>query len=975
MPGVSSADSVVGYCRRQGWPSSLARGLLGRGLRRWTALQIAAWAAGLDTSRADALVAGPTSAGKSLVAEIAALHHLFRGEQVLWLAPTRALAEATADQLTHLLHPLGMRVALATGDHPDADRAIDAGEYELLVAVYEKALGRFARGPGALSSIKLVVADELGMLRDPQRGGRLDLLLTLLARAPHAPRRIGLCAPGAEARALAGWWGGSLVESHTRPRPLHEGILDAAAGIFHWRDRQSAEDSTVVGREPLASPAEWRRRLASTRDAFDDTPAIASAAADAALVATLAASAALAARGEPTLLFAPSRSAARAWAVALARLAVVTPSPASSPPVRAARDLLRREPCADHTLLAGLIPAGVAVHHGDLSPCARRLVERSFASGAVRLLVATATLAHGLNLTALNVVQWPRVFRDDARGRLCETPLERWRWREQGGRAARLGHGGSPGRTLLVAADEQQRARFWRRYIAGGPGPLRGGLLADPSGESVRLASVVGLAAAAAADRARVRRLLDASFSMHVCGSDASLSLDAELDRALDLARRTGQFESDDSIAFGNASDFTGRTLTLSPFGRLCASRGLEPAVVARLLPWLAADSDPALAAGDDPVAALPAIWALAFAAPPGYWPAARAARAAAILRSAREWFDRRDESPPAPLRPYLDSAAPASVAVTDAFEAGWRLATWIGPASTPEVESETGWSAGMLQRAGEGLVWMAHALADAGVARGWPPERAAAWRRLGIRLATGAPPTALALAALGLRELGRETLRRLAAEGIDTPQAVMQLPIPALAQLTQNRRLAEQLISEVKKRNAECRMQQPDRQGGLGNAECGMRNAEVKTNAAIIPPDVRSSKSKIDCSESPASPHSAFRVPHLRNSGFLAIDLQSPGVVRIDRDELRLPPLGWDLLARLAETPGRVVTRDALCLRLWPDADDAPQPQQLDAHRRRLLALLAPTLDGLPDPLIQVVRGIGFRLNLPAERVRLQRG
>ncbi len=50
--------------------------------------------------------------------------------------------------------------------------------------------------------------------------------------------------------------------------------------------------------------------------------------------------------------------------------------------------------------------------------------------------------------------------------------------------------------------------------------------------------------------------------------------------------------------------------------------------------------------------------------------------------------------------------------------------------------------------------------------------------------------------------------------------------------------------------------------------------------------------------------PHSEFRIPH-SSCPVLEIDLQSPGVVRAAGRELNLPPLGWDLLAMLAETPG----------------------------------------------------------------------
>jgi replicative superfamily II helicase len=85
-----AGDSIIAYCRRRGWPSALASAWRRRGMLRWTALQSIALAAGADCAESgDWLVSAPTSAGKSLVAEVAILDCLFRGEQAVWLVPTR----------------------------------------------------------------------------------------------------------------------------------------------------------------------------------------------------------------------------------------------------------------------------------------------------------------------------------------------------------------------------------------------------------------------------------------------------------------------------------------------------------------------------------------------------------------------------------------------------------------------------------------------------------------------------------------------------------------------------------------------------------------------------------------------------------------------------------------------------------------------------------------------------------------------
>jgi replicative superfamily II helicase len=1085
-------------------------------------LQRAAWRAGLDAADRDALVAAPTSAGKSLVAEVVAVGRLLRGERVLWLAPTRALAESLAARIGQTLEPLGLRVEAAIGGRAGPDRlAATEAQADLIVAVYEKAWQWLGRRRAGWGRVGLVVADELGMLRDERRGGRLDALLTLLADAPCPPRRLGLCAPGAEAAALHAWWGGLLVESPLRPRPLREGVLDAENGVFRWRDRQAAwgrggelrarrprsQDSQTVpdadaddvpdaeGREPLAPPDAWRARLARAAQTLDwDADAQRPDGAETArALASLACVALLAGRGEPTLLFAPTRSAARAWAGALAKLLAADAAqgasqnaPSGAPPGASqnassgapppdvppspvalqAAALARREPCADHAQLAELLAAGVACHHADLSGPARALAEEAFATGQARAMVATATLAHGLNLLAVNVVQWPWIIREEAGGQPRPAPLERWRWREQGGRAARLGLGVGAGRSLLVAVGASDARRLARRYLAGEPGAPMGPWAADGL-ESLVLGGLAGRAAGRAEGDllALARSSYAASAAAGQSGSSGDMTtgrLSENLAAALEACREAGLVVTTATAAPPKASPQSPRRWRLTLSGRLCVEHGLEVASWRALAPWLAveAQSDPALAAGgDDPEDTLPAIWALALAAPPGYWPAAGPGRGALARRRAAEWLASRAVPIPPPLEPLLLGREPVEPAALAALAAGWPLARWIGPEPTPEIERATGWSAGMLQRAGQGLAWLAHALASAGLAHGWPRERAWGWRRLGTRLAAGAGPDGIALAEMGADGLGRHALRRLLAEGIDAPAALVEADPAWLAGLLQDeaaaRRLRAAAIVAVRRERSRRAWPveqptalrrahlesvgkewlKPSREAALKRASDSIRldHPPAETGGKEKPAEARLKKSHDPscevvgaCEElnfsaakrrrvvavgdrrkptengkTPTEPrsgegkregsrtvHQASKpeaMPKPRSAAapaspggpLLELDLQSPGLARLAGREMQLSPLTWDLLAVLAASPGRVLTRELLCLRLWPDEDAAPQPQQLDAHRRRLERRITEQLGGArrDEPLIQIVRGIGLRLNLAAGQVALRRG
>ena len=54
--------------------------------------------------------------------------------------------------------------------------------------------------------------------------------------------------------------------------------------------------------------------------------------------------------------------------------------------------------------LRDLLLKGVAVHHGDLLPIAKEVVEILFADGLVKVLFATETFAMGVNMPAKTVV-------------------------------------------------------------------------------------------------------------------------------------------------------------------------------------------------------------------------------------------------------------------------------------------------------------------------------------------------------------------------------------------------------------------------------------------------------------------------------------------------------------------------------------------------------------------------------------------
>ncbi|HRR98950.1 MAG TPA: DEAD/DEAH box helicase, partial [Candidatus Sumerlaeia bacterium] len=395
------------------------------------------------------IVFAPTSSGKTFIAELAALKHLEANRKVIYLVPTKALAEEKYRRFRRLYAPLGYRVLVATRERPDADAPAMEGRFDLLIAVYEKMKSFLVQRPEMLSRAGLAVADEVQMLGEPERGGVADLLLTKVTRSPYKPQFIGLSAVLGDALRLAQWLGCDLLKESRRPVELREGVFDAEDGEFYYKEFNSGVES----RETLCPGAD-------NRGAFEDEESYAAAALG--LAVYLAAE-----RGEQVLIFVPTRAMSRNWAQKAAAMTALEPAEG------ALEELGKYEETRERGLLASCFQKGTAFHNSDLTWGMRKLIEEQYNSGGIRLLVSTSTLGEGVNLTGRNVIHVPEmVAQDEWTGRLNFVPLSHARFRNQGGRAGRFGRVSDFGRSILVAAGREQAERLMREYIHGELEPL-----------------------------------------------------------------------------------------------------------------------------------------------------------------------------------------------------------------------------------------------------------------------------------------------------------------------------------------------------------------------------------------------------------------------------------------------------------------------------------------------------------------------
>lgn len=688
------------------------------------------------------LVQAPTSAGKTFIGEMAASRCALSGRRVLYLAPTRALAEEKYARFQQLYGCLGLRVLISTRDRREGDQRFTRGDFDLAVAVPEKVRALWARSSGTFRGLGLVVVDELQLLADPQRGACLEVLLSEFRQTPDL-QIIGLSACLGTSPKLADYLRAGWLESRERPVELRKGVL--LGDDFTYREHNSGR----VGRECLPDAAPLPGEPA------EET------------IARLAAS--FAARDEPTLVFVRDRATAMrlAWLVARQRGAEGEPGECA---------LRALEPTAVRDQLCRLMPSGVAFHSGELQFADRQAVEEAFRQGAVQVLCATPTLALGVNLPARNVIIDPHTWDTGTTGQGATlAPISAAEYENRAGRAGRLGLGGE-GRAILFAETELARTALEARYLAGAFAPPEAPLLnLEP------LNAVLALAALSAPLRqGDLATAYSRTFSAYARGDTA---LPAELAAAAHSCLERRLLRRLDGHG----------PLVTTALGKVAAAAGVSFSTFT----WLLQQAEQAGRPPTDLEALLVVLLTAEAQAesPPGL-PVSRATDYAAGLRQLAE-----DEAAAGSLletlltcperdRPSRQRAARDALTL-------WQ---WLGPEQTHTLEQRFRASAARLEGLGEAAGWLLETLADLGAEVGWPLEDCTRLQRLAERLALGLAEDALALGRLGLPGLGRDHLRRLAKAGYTSRAALREAEPEALGAIV-GEKLARQVREALRPR------------------------------------------------------------------------------------------------------------------------------------------------------------------------------
>jgi helicase len=389
------------------------------------------------------VLASPTASGKTLVAELCMLQHVLehRGKAI-YLAPLRALASEKFKEFQRysaIKKPNGdhVRAGISTGDYDSADPWL--GRYDVILCTNEKADSLLRHKAPWMSELTLVVADEVHLLTEQERGPTLEVVLTRLTEINPNIQVLALSATVRNAEEVGAWLKAGSVTTDWRPVPLKE-------GIYH--------DNQVQFRDGAS-----RQILSGTK-----TPSL-----DIALDVL--------STGGQALIFTETRRSA----VEMGRKAsVAVRSRLSKPEERALGTIAERilstgEKTRLSEALAMQVAAGAGFHHAGLAGTHRGIVEDAFRDGRIKVLAATPTLAAGVNLPARAVVISSYERYEAGYGRYPISVLE---YKQFCGRAGRPKYD-KFGEALLIARNPDEAEWLMENYVLAQPEKLWSKLAAE----------------------------------------------------------------------------------------------------------------------------------------------------------------------------------------------------------------------------------------------------------------------------------------------------------------------------------------------------------------------------------------------------------------------------------------------------------------------------------------------------------------
>lgn len=376
--------------------------------------------------RKNILAAIPTASGKTLLAELSMIKGFESGKKSLYIVPLRALASEKFRRFS-MFEKYGISVGISTGDFENSDEHL--GVHDWIVATSEKVDSLFRNETTWLSQISVVVIDEIHLLDSADRGPTLEIVITKLRKLNPDIHIVALSATVGNAKEVAAWLDAKLVKSEWRPTKLKEGIFRENKILFKGETKEidmsikipkkDYEDATILAVDIIKE-------------------------------------------GGQCLVFDSSRRNTMSFCNKMAPYVKREISNEDSFMLNEiAFEITEQSDTELSTNLASCIKSGTAFHHAGLSSFQREYVEQGFLRGYIKVIVATPTLAAGLNLPARRVII-RKYKRYEANFGMAPIPV--LDYKQMAGRAGRP-HLDPYGESVLLAANDEEVEYLKKQYI------------------------------------------------------------------------------------------------------------------------------------------------------------------------------------------------------------------------------------------------------------------------------------------------------------------------------------------------------------------------------------------------------------------------------------------------------------------------------------------------------------------------------
>ncbi len=520
-----------------GVPPGFVEHLRGEGIEELYPPQAAAVEAGILEGQ-NVVASVPTASGKTLIAQLAMLSAIERGGsggaasgRALYIVPLRALASEKKAEF-EAFEAFGVSVGVSTGNYESDGEWL--AEKDIIVATSEKVDSLVRNGARWIDDVDCVVADEVHLIDDSNRGPTLEVTMAKLRQLNPGLQTIALSATVGNADEMAEWLDAELVDTTWRPIDLKKGV--------HFGNALHLDDGT---QRELPVRSGEKQTAAIVRDTLDD--------------------------GGSSLVFVNSRRNAEAAARRLADVVEPTLSPDAQAELAdiaaEIRDVSDTETSDD---LADAVERGGAFHHAGLAPEHRSLVEDAFRDRLLKVVSATPTLAAGVNTPSRRVIvrDWRRY--DGTAGGM--QPLDVLEVHQMMGRAGRPGR--DPyGEAVLLASSHDELDELFDRYVYAEPEPVRSKLAAEPALRTHVLATI-----ASGFARTRDELLAFLGETLHASQADDAAQLESVADTVIEYLERNGFITCDGDDLDATGLGHTVSRLYLDPMSAAEIVDGLEAA-------------------------------------------------------------------------------------------------------------------------------------------------------------------------------------------------------------------------------------------------------------------------------------------------------------------------------------------------------------------------------------------------------------